>query len=121
MAGALAALGRHAEAITAFDAVATRAGANSLYGRMARLGKADAQAKSGQLDAAIATWKTMVTQDASELPVDAILIELARAYVTKGNTAEAKQTFTQIVDQHPDSPYVQEARAGLQTISAATS
>ena len=118
MAGALAALGRHAEAIEAFDSVATRAGATSLYGRMARLGKADAQAKSGQIDAAIATWKTMVTQDASELPVDAILIELARAYVTKGNAAEAKQTFTQIVDQHPDSPYVQEARAGLQTLSA---
>lgn len=121
MAGALAALGRHAEAITAFDDVTNRAGATSLYGRMARLGKADAQAKSGQIDAAITTWKTMVTQDASELPVDAILIELARAYVTKGNTAEAKQTFTQIVDQHPDSPYVQEARAGLETLSAATS
>jgi len=121
MAGALAALGRYAEAITAFDTVQQRAGANSLYGRMARLGKADAQAKAGQLDDAIASWKTMVTQDSSELPVDAILIELARAYVTKGNTAEAKQTFTQIVDQHPDSPYVAEARAGLDTLSAAAS
>ena len=120
MAGALAALGRHAEAITAFDDVQQRAGGNSLYGRMARLGKADAQAKAGQLDDAIASWKTMVAQDSSELPVDAILIELARAYVTKGNTAEAKQTFTQIVDQHPDSPYVAEARAGLDTLSAAS-
>ncbi len=45
MAGALAALGRHDEAITAFDDVTKRAGANSLYGRMARLGKADAQAQ----------------------------------------------------------------------------
>ena len=121
MAGALAALGRHAEAITAFDDVQQRAGGNSLYGRMARLGKADAQAKAGQLDDAIASWKTMVAQDSSELPVDAILIELARAYVTKGNTAEAKQTFTQIVDQHPDSPYVAEARAGLDTLNAAAS
>jgi TolA-binding protein len=118
MAGALASLGRQDEAIAAFDDVTKRAGTNSLYGRMARLGKADAQARAGQLDAAIASWKTMVTQDSAELPVDAILIELGRAYVTKGNTAEAKQTFTQIVDQHPDSPYAQEARTSLESLSA---
>jgi len=120
MAGALAALGRHDEAIAAFDDVTKRSGANSLYGRMARLGKADAQARAGQLDAAITTWKTMVTQDAANLPVDAILIELGRAYVTKGNTAEAKQAFTQIVDQHPDSPYAQEARTSLDSLSSAS-
>ena len=120
MAGALAALGRQDEAIAAFDDVTKRSGASSLYGRMARLGKADAQARAGQLDAAITTWKTMVTQDAANLPVDAILIELGRAYVTKGNTAEAKQAFTQIVDQHPDSPYAQEARTSLDSLSSAS-
>jgi tetratricopeptide (TPR) repeat protein len=120
MAGALAALGRRDEAIVAFDDVAKRAGADTLYGRMARLGKADAQAKAGQIDAAIVTWKTMVTQDAADLPVDAILIELARAYVTKGSAAEAKQAFTQIVDQHPDSPYAQEARTGLENLNVAS-
>jgi tetratricopeptide (TPR) repeat protein len=120
MAGALAALGRHAEAVIAFDDVAKRAGANSLYGRMARLGKADAQARAGQLDDAISAWKTMVTQDSADLPVDAILIELGRAYVTKGNNAEAKQAFTQIVDQHPDSPYAQEARTSLESLSSAS-
>jgi outer membrane protein assembly factor BamD (BamD/ComL family) len=40
--------------------------------------------------------------------------------VTKGSTAEAKQTFTQIVDQHPDSPYAQEARTTLETLSSAS-
>lgn len=120
MAGALAALGRQPEAITAFEDVARRAGPNTLYGRMARLGKADAQAKSGQIDSAIVTWKEMVAQDAAELPVDAILIELARAYVAKGSTADAKRTFTQIVDQHPDSPYAQEARAGLDGLNGAS-
>jgi TolA-binding protein len=120
MAGALSALGRHDEAITAFDAVVTRAGANTLYGRMAKLGKADAEARAGKIDAAIATWKTMVTQDAAELPVDAILIELGRAYVTKGNATDAKQAFTQIVDQHPDSPYAQEARTSLESLNSAS-
>ena len=116
LAGALAALGKHQDAIQAYDDVARRAGNNSLYGRMARLGKADTQAHAGQLDAAIAAWKDMTAANASDLPVDAILMELARAYVQKGNTEEAKKTYTQLVDQHPDSPYTAEARAELENL-----
>ena len=116
MAGALAALGRNEEAIKEYDEVVRRSGASSLYGRMARLGKADSQAHSGQLDAAIATWKEMTTGNTDDLPMDAILIELARAYMQKGNTEEAKKTFTQIVDQHPESPYLAEARTGLENL-----
>jgi tetratricopeptide (TPR) repeat protein len=116
MAGALATLGRNQEAITEFDEVVKRSGASSLYGRMARLGKADTQAHSGQLDAAIATWKEMTSANNDDLPVDAILIELARAYVQKGNTEEARKTFTQIVDQHPNSPYLAEARTELENL-----
>src|SRR5678816_590086 len=80
-AGALAALARHDEAIKQFDDVVKRAGADSIYGRMARLGKADTQARAGQVDAAIETWKEMAASTTGELPVDAILMELARAYV----------------------------------------
>jgi TolA-binding protein len=116
LAGALAALGKHQDAIQAFDDVAKRAGSNSLYGRMARLGKADTQARAGQLDAAIATWKDMSSANTKDLPVDAILMELARAYVQKGNKEDARKTFTQIVDQHPDSPYTAEARAELENL-----
>lgn len=116
LAGAYAALGQNQDAIKEFDDVVKRSGASSLYGRMARLGKADTQAHSGQLDAAIATWKEMTTSDADDLPVDAILIELARAYVQKGNTEEAKKTFTQIVDNHPNSPYLAEARTELENL-----
>lgn len=116
VAGALAALGRRAEAIQAFDEVIERGGADSLYGRMARLGKADAQAQSGQLDAAIAAWKELTTQNADDLPVDAILMELARAYVQKGDKEEARKTLTQIVDQHPDSPYTSDARNELENL-----
>jgi tetratricopeptide (TPR) repeat protein len=116
MAGALASLGRHQEAIKEYDEVVSRSGASSLYGRMAKLGKADTQAHSGQLDAAIATWKEMTTGDSDDLPVDAILIELARAYVQQGNTEEARKTFTQIVDKHPTSPYLPEARTELENL-----
>ena len=93
-----------------------QAGADSLYGRMARLGKADTQAKSGQIDAAIAAWKDMTTQAADDLPVDAILMELARAYIQKGDIQEARKTLTQVVDQHADSPYSAAARRELDNL-----
>lgn len=116
LAGALAALGRHEEAVAAFDDVVDRAGEDSLYGRMARLGKADAQAHGGQLDAAIETWKGMTEEAADEMPVDAILMELARAYVQKGNTEEARKALTEVVDNHPNSPYSAEARQELDNL-----
>jgi tetratricopeptide (TPR) repeat protein len=118
MAGALATLGRHTEAIAEFDQVAQRAGTNSLYGRMARLGKADTEAKAGQLDAAIATWKELASSTDEDLPKDAILMELARAYIAKGNQEEARKTFTQLVDEHPTSPYSAEARAELEQLKS---
>lgn len=117
LAGALAAVGRHADAIKAFEDVAQRAGANSFYGRMARLGRAEAQARAGQYDAAIAGWKELMTQQGDNLPVDALLMEMGLAYRAKGDTAEAKKTLTQLVDQHPNSPYTQQARAELGALS----
>ena len=116
MAGALTALGRHAEAVTAFDEVIRQAGEGNLYGQMALMGKADAQAQGGQLDAAIETWKGLAAKNGEALPVDAILMELARAYVQKGNREEARKTFTEIVDKHPQSPYTAEARTELENL-----
>src|SRR5687768_3539867 len=112
-ASSLAALGKHAEAIQAFDDVVNRAGDDSLYGRMAEMGKADTQARAGQLNEAIATWKSLASSTDEDLPKDAILMELAKAYEANGNQAEARKAFTEIVDQHPTSPYVAEARTAL--------
>jgi TolA-binding protein len=116
MAGALAGLGRNDEAAKEFGDVAKRAGADSFYGRMALLGQADTQARAGQLDAAIASWKQLQAQKDAELPVDAILMGLARAYAAKGNKDEARKTFTELVDQHPDSPYSSEAKTELENL-----
>jgi TolA-binding protein len=116
LAASLAALGQQKEAITQFDEVVRRAGTDSLYGRMAQLGKADAQLASGQTDTAIATWKELAAKKDASLPADAILMQLGRAYQAKGNTAEAKKTFTDLVDNHPDSPYVAEARKELDSL-----
>jgi|SRR5688572_9481376 tetratricopeptide (TPR) repeat protein len=116
LAGALAALGKHTEAIAAFDEVIDRTGSDSLYGRMARLGKADTQARAGQLDAAIEAWKGMTAEDDEVVPKDAVLMQLARAYVQKGNTEEARKAYTEIVDNHPNSPYTPEAREELENL-----
>jgi tetratricopeptide (TPR) repeat protein len=113
LAGSLAALGQNQEAATEFATVAQRAGENSFYGRMAMLGQADSLTRAGQLDAAIASWKKLAEKKDDSLPADVILMSLARAYVAKGNTAEARKTFTELVDQHPDSPYLPEAREEL--------
>lgn len=112
LAGALATLGRHQEAIQAFDEVLKRDG-DGLYGRMARLGKADEQARAGQFDAAIATYKALAENKDGDMPIDAILMELGRTYLAAGKKADAQKTFTQLVDEHPESPYLPEARKQL--------
>src|SRR5947207_13534515 len=118
LAASLAALGQQKDAVTQFDEVIRRAGADSLYGRMAQMGKADAELASGQADAAIATWKELQAKKDANLPEDAILMQLGRAYQAKGNTDEARKTFTDIVDNHPDSPYVAEARKELESLKS---
>jgi tetratricopeptide (TPR) repeat protein len=114
-ASSLAAVGRADDAVSAFDEVVRRAGAGSLYGRMALFGKADTQAQAGQYDAAIATWKELASSSDESLPKDAILMELGKAYQASGKTEEARKTFNQLVDEHPASPYAAEARAELGT------
>jgi TolA-binding protein len=109
----MAALGKYDDAVAAFDDVVSRAGADSLYGRMARLGKADTQVRAGQFDASIASWQELASSPGEDLPKDAMLMELARAYEAAGRTEEAQKTFNQLVDEHPTSPYSAEARAEL--------
>jgi tetratricopeptide (TPR) repeat protein len=115
LASTLAALGRHQDAVQAYDEV-TKRGGDDIYGRMARLGKAEAQARAGQHDAAIATYKELAESKDSDLPTDAILMELGRAYAAAGKKDEAQKTFTRLVDEHPTSPYAAEARQQLEAL-----
>jgi tetratricopeptide (TPR) repeat protein len=116
LAGAYASLGQANDAIHEFDDVIKRAGNDSLYGRMAKFGKADTLARAGQTDAAIAAWKDLASQNSSDVPQDAVLMELGKAYLQKGNKDEAKKTYSQLVDQHPDSVYSGEARQELENL-----
>jgi predicted negative regulator of RcsB-dependent stress response len=114
-AGILATLGRPAEAIQRYQDVVSRAG-DGIYGQMAKLGLADAQLQSGQLDQAIAGYRDLSTRTDTGLPIDAVLMQLGRAYMAAGKKTEARQTFTRIVDEFPDSQYATDARRELDSL-----
>lgn len=107
----LVALERFDEAIKQFDQVI--AGGTGLIQRMSRLGKAEAQLRAGQFDPAIATLKETAGQTNTNLPVDAVLMELARAYRLAGKSDDARKTWTEVVEKHADSPLAADAKAEL--------
>ena len=100
-------LGRAKEAEEQFREVSRDAG---VYGRMARLALAELQVSAGSYDEAIATYRDLASRKDGELPVDALLVQLARVYELAGKKAEAIQTFERVVTEFPDSVYVADAR-----------
>jgi TolA-binding protein len=89
---------------------------NGIYGQMARLGLAESQSRSGQYDQAIKTFQEMAQRKDGPLPVDGILMQLARTYLDAGKRAEAQQTFNRIVEEFPDSPYNGDAKRELDNL-----
>ncbi len=114
-ASTLVALGRFDEAVKQYDQLT---GAGGLLGKTARLGKAEAQLRGGQHDAAIAAFKELSDKADDELPKEAILLELARAYRVAGKTEDARKTLNQIVEQHADSPFAATAKQELEKIKS---
>jgi TolA-binding protein len=111
-AGALLSLGRLAEAEKAFADVAARTG-SSVYVPMARLGRAEAQVGQTKYDDAIKTLTDLSADRAGALPIDGVLMELARACVKAGKKEEARAAFKRVVDEFPESAYTQDARQQL--------
>ncbi|MGH9329428.1 MAG: tetratricopeptide repeat protein, partial [Vicinamibacterales bacterium] len=86
---------------------------NGIYGQMARLGLANLEVAGGQFDRAITIYKELTADRETRLPVDGILMQLGHAYARAGKTADAKQTFTRIVDEFPQSLYAPQAKQEL--------
>jgi tetratricopeptide (TPR) repeat protein len=116
LAKTMVALGKNDEAIKEYDQVV--AGSSPLLSKSARLGKAQAQLLASQFDPAIATFKQIVDQKDPQLPAEAVLMELARAYKLAGKTEDARKTLTEIVEQHADSPYATEARSEIERLKS---
>jgi len=113
---ALMALARFPEAEQAFSAVADQAGTSSLYGSMARLGRAEALENESKYDEAIKVLTDLAAQRDTMVPVDGVLMQLAQTYVKAGKPQDARAAFKRVVDEFPDSPYAGEARQQLTTL-----
>ncbi len=109
------ALGNTKEAAAAYQQVIDRAG-SKLYGQMARLGLAETQAREGQYDSAINTYKGLADNKEGPLPVDGILMQLGRTYLEAGKATEAQQTFNRVVEEFPESPFSGDARKELDSL-----
>jgi len=112
-AGILASLGRLAEAEQRYQEVIDKAGSR-IYGRTARLGLAELQVAQGKYDSAIKILQDLSTDSRSEIPVDAVLMELGRAYMKAGKKNEAAHAFTRVVEEFPQSLYVADARREME-------
>jgi len=77
---------------------------------MARLGIAEAQIMAGQFEQAIASFKEVESLKSDDVPVDGVLMQLARAYRLAGKAEDARKTFKRVVDEFPQSPYAPAAR-----------
>lgn len=111
-AAALAALGRYAEAEQGFQAVVESAG-RSLYGATARLGQAEALVAAGDFDRGLPILEALAADRDGMLPVDGVLMQLARAYQKAGRTPDARTAFRRLVDEFPDSLFAPQARTEL--------
>lgn len=112
-------LGAHADAVVAYQDVIQKDG-DGVYGQMARLGLAEAQARSGQYDQAISAFTELSQRKDGPLPVDAILMQLGRTYLEAGKPTEAQQTFNRIVAEYPDSPFNADAKKELDALKKTT-
>jgi TolA-binding protein len=111
----LVALGNPTLAVAAYQQVVDRDG-RGIYGQMARLGLAEAQARAGQFDQAIRTYQDLSQRKEGPLPIDGILMQLGRAYLDAGKRTEAQQTFNRLVEEFPDSPFNADAKRELDNL-----
>ena len=111
-AAELLAVGRAAEAELAFAAVVTSEG-NSLRGQSAKLGQAEAMMAGGKTDDALKLFAELAAVRDGALPIDGLFMQLGRASQRAGKTSEARAAFQRVVDEFPESGYVQDAQARL--------
>jgi TolA-binding protein len=107
-AAALVAIGRTQEGVQRYKEVVEKG--KGAYQAMARMGIAEAQMMAGQYDQAIASFKEVEALKPEDVPVDGVLMQIARAYKLAGKSDDAKKTFNRVASEFPQSPYAAAAR-----------
>ena len=112
----LLALGRFPEAEKAFQAV-IEPGGSSIYVASAKLALAETLSMAGRHDDAIKHLTDLAADRDGALPVDGVLMQLARASMKAGKTRDARATYKRVVDEFPQSVYANEARQQLSLLN----
>jgi tetratricopeptide (TPR) repeat protein len=115
-AGVLLALDRSKEALAAYQDVVNRAG-DRMISQTARLGLAEAHARLGEHDQAIKAYQDAAARTDGAVPMEAVLMQLGRAYLTAGKTEDARQTFSRVVKEFGASPLSAEAQRELDLLN----
>ena len=113
---ALGALGRNAEAGEQYGRLIEVAG-DGIYGRMARLGRAETHLHAGEYAEAVALLEAESRAADAEFPVDAVLMRLGESYRLAEQPQEAARTFQRLVDEFPASGYRFDAERELDRLA----
>ena len=114
-AAALAVLERPAEAGEQYERVIADAG-DGIYVRMATLGLSEVRLLAGDYAAAIALLEGETAVVASDLPVDAVLMRLGRAYELAGQNGDALAAYTRVLEEFPGSLYFTDAEREAESL-----
>jgi TolA-binding protein len=115
---ALLGAGRGADAEQAFQSVIDEDG-SSYLASLARLGRGEALVLQDRHDEAIQIFSDLSADRTGDLPVDGILMQLARASLRAGRVDDARAAFRRVVDEFPTSTFAAEARRELTALGAA--
>jgi TolA-binding protein len=113
----LAELGRFDEAASRYQQVIAEGG-GTVYAEMAQLGLATIDVSTGKAADAVSIYEKLVAAPDTQLPLDGVLVQLARAYQRLGKTDDATRTYRRIIDEFPQSLYITETRQALGEMGA---
>ena len=96
-------------------------GGDSLYAQMAKLGLAEAQAQTGDYEAAITTFRDLAQRKDGPLPIDGFLLRLGKTQAEAGKASDAQQTLNRLVQEFPDSSFTADAKKELDQLKKSSS
>lgn len=112
-ANALSRISAYDEALTHFEAAESSSG---IVGRTAISGRAYTLASLKRYDEALPVFESLITQSSGGMK-EQLLVDQAKLYEAKGDTARAKELYTSFEAQYPDSTLVSEVQARVSALS----